>query len=125
MGAGLLCNTGNASSKAAPCTGCSAWNTAAPTASKQLPPPIRRTLRPKPANHSGPRRRMVGDTATVSTLVTAQQTMGTKSYRKQCKQDMGMHTAQAKRGQVSGAGQGGRHVLHFPSLPAGPALHAH
>ena len=29
------------------------------------------TLRPKDANHSGPRRRMVGDTATVSTLVTA------------------------------------------------------
>lgn len=27
-------------------------------------------LRPKLANHSGPRRRMVGDTATVSTLVT-------------------------------------------------------
>lgn len=27
-------------------------------------------LRPKEANHSGPRRRMVGDTATVSTLVT-------------------------------------------------------
>ncbi len=27
-------------------------------------------LRPKDANHWGPRRRMVGDTATVSTLVT-------------------------------------------------------
>jgi hypothetical protein len=27
-------------------------------------------FRPMDANHSGPRRRMVGDTATVSTLVT-------------------------------------------------------
>ena len=27
-------------------------------------------LRPKDANHAGPRRRMVGDTATVSTFVT-------------------------------------------------------
>ena len=28
------------------------------------------THRPKPANHAGPRRRMVGETATVSTFVT-------------------------------------------------------